>query len=366
MMQTSLALFLGAAAAAVTTITAAPVSAAPPPVKVFILLGQSNMLGEGRKDGAKGLEGAVTTQGMYPYLWDAAKKNWSTSENVRSVFLMASGGPTSAITLFNNEFMTGAETTPSPLPGIHSVNKNSIGPELGIGFTLGNYTSDPVMCLKSCIGGRSLGWDLLPPTQTSFDYTDPTDGKVYTYAGYHQSPNKWLKGTTPKPISWEAGIQYDGDVFRASQVLANLSTYYPGATDYEVAGFFWWQGSKDAYDMALAQHYEENLVALIKSLRLAFKSPNAKFVAATLGQTLQNDTTSTEGVILHAQQAVDGTGQYGAIKYPEFKGNVATVYSHPYSQGSTSQNHYGGDPITYMNIGQAMGQAMVELLKSSA
>lgn len=61
-----------------------------------------------------------------------------------------------------------------------------------------------------------------------------------------------------------------------------------------------------------------------------------------------------------------GTGQYGAIKYPEFKGNVATVYSHPYSQGSTSQNHYGGDPITYMNIGQAMGQAMVELLKSSA
>lgn len=77
-----------------------------------------------------------------------------------------------------------------------------------------------------------------------------------------------------------------------------------------MAGFFWWQGSKDAYDMALAQHYEENLVALIKSLRLAFKSPNAKFVAATLGQTLQNDTTSTEGVILHAQQAVDGEIHY--------------------------------------------------------
>jgi len=44
--------------------------------------------------------------------------------------------------------------------------------------------------------------------------------------------------------------------------------------------------------MALAEHYEENLVALIKALRLLFKSPNAKFVAATLGQTLNNDTTS--------------------------------------------------------------------------
>jgi hypothetical protein len=37
-----------------------------------------------------------------------------------------------------------------------------------------------------------------------------------------------------------------------------------------VAGFFWWQGSKDAYDMALAEHYEENLVALIKALRLLY------------------------------------------------------------------------------------------------
>ena len=63
--------------------------------------------------------------------------------------------------------------------------------------------------------------------------------------GYHQSPNRWLKGTTPKPIGWSAGIQYDGDLFRADKVLADLGTYYPGATDYEVAGFFWWQARDD-------------------------------------------------------------------------------------------------------------------------
>lgn len=335
------------------------------PVKVFIMMGQSNMLGEGRKDGPKESLASVVKAGKYPYLWDEATGNWSVSKNVRNVFVMASGGPTSATTLFNNEFMTGAETTPTGPPGVSPRNKDSIGPELGIGFALGNYTADPVMCLKSCIGGRALGWDLLPPTQKSFDYTDPTTSDVYTYAGYHQSPNKWKKGTTPKPIGWEAGIQYDGDVFRAAEVLKNLTDYYPGASSYEVAGFFWWQGSKDAYDMALAEHYEENLVALIKALRLLFKSPNAKFVAATLGQTLNNDTTSTDGVILHAQEAVDGTGQYGAVKYPEFKGNVATVYSHPLSQGSTSDDHYGGNPVTYMDIGQAMGEAMVGLLKGS-
>ena len=54
---------------------------------------------------------------------------------------------------------------------------------------------------------------------------------------------KWAVGTTPVPITWAAGLQYDGDIWRANQVLANLSTFYPAPASacYEVAGFFWWQ-----------------------------------------------------------------------------------------------------------------------------
>ena len=51
-------------------------------------------------------------------------------------------------------------------------------------------------------------------------------------------------------------------------------------------------------------------------------------------------------------------------KYPEFKGNVATVYSHPLSKGSSSNAHYGGNAETYMNVGVAMGETMAKLLKS--
>jgi len=132
-----------------------------------------------------------------------------------------------------------------------------------------------------------------------------------------------------------------------------------------VAGFFWWQGTKDTWDMALAERYEQNLVALIKALRLLFNAPAAKFVTATLGQTLQSAASTTaEGAVLHALEAVDGTGRYGAVpKYPEFNGNVATVYAHPLSMGSTSGNHYGGSAETYMNVGEAMGRAMVGLLE---
>jgi hypothetical protein len=56
--------------------------------------------------------------------------------------------------------------------------------------------------------------------------------------------------------------------------------------------------------------------------------------------------------------AVDGKSG----KYPEFKGNVASVYSHPLSKGGRSGGHYSGNAETYMNVGEAMGRAMVELL----
>jgi len=325
---------------------------------VFVMMGQSNMLGMGKKLGAapaNSLTNAVQTEGKYPYLWDKATGNWSVSKNVRNVFVMGGGGVTSPVLLQNNEFMTGATIKPDIVPGMGSKAKASIGPELGIGGALGNYTDEPVMMLKSCIGNRALGWDLLPPGAAGHNYGN------YTYAGYHESPEKWPQGT-PKPaaISWAAGIQFDGDTARANMVLANLSTFSPGSKCYEVAGFFWWQGDRDSRDMGLATQYEKNLVALIKQLRVQYGSPNAKFVTASLGQTAQG-ATDGGGLILDAMENVANPA-----KYPQFKGNVAAVYTHPleHSPGS-SGGHYGDDAFTYMNVGEAMGNAMVKLLKGS-
>jgi len=39
-----------------------------------------------------------------------------------------------------------------------------------------------------------------------------------------------------------------------------------------------------------------------------------------------------------------------------------TFYNHPLSMGGASNGHYGGDARTYMNVGEAMGKAMVELI----
>lgn len=320
------------------------------PVKVFVLMGQSNMVGMGNVVGEEKqgtLEYAVKKESLYPFLIDDAG-NWTVRQDVRNVRVMVGKG--GGMGVFNNEWMT--------------VKGKKIGPELGIGHHLGNSLDEPVMILKSCIGNRSLGWDLLPPGSAGYEFEDKDKktGKevVYTYAGYKESPMRWEKGTEPQKITWYAGKQYDDDVANAKQVLAELDKYYPGAKEYEIAGFFWWQGDKDRYDAGLASHYERNLVRLIEQLRKDFNAPNAKFVCATLGQTEKGNASNlNEAKILEAQLAVDGKSG----KYPQFKGNVATVYTHPISHGGASNGHYNGNAKTYMDVGLAMGEAMVELLK---
>lgn len=314
------------------------------PVKVFILMGQSNMLEMGKVAGDKDgtLEHAVKKEGLYPFLVDEAGQ-WTTRQDVRNIAVMGSGGP-GKTQVRVNDWMT--------------VSKGKIGVEMGIGHHLGNALEEPVLILKSAIGNRSLGWDLLPPGSPSYEFTDPKDGKTYVYAGYGESPDRWEKGTEPVPIGWKAGLQYDGDVARAKEVLDHLDQYYPGATRYEVAGFFWWQGDKDRYNAGHAAMYERNLVSLIHSLRRDFGAPDAKFVCATLGQTEKNGASGNEKLILEAKFSLLDPG-----KNPELKGSVATVYTHPLSMGSSSNAHYGGNAKTYMNVGLGMGEAMVELLR---
>ena len=309
------------------------------PVQVYILMGQSNMLAFGD---LKKLTAAVKEKKKYQYLVDDAG-NWIERKDVRYVWVGGSGGPAKPkpTTLKKNEWMT---------------ISGNVGVEMGIGHHVGNVVDAPVLILKSATGNRSLGWDLLPPGSKQYEFEEK--GKTWVYAGFGDSPERWEKGTEPKKIGWSAGIQYAGDVARAKDVLKDLGTYYPGATKYEVAGFFYWQGDKDRYNAGHATRYELNLVALIKSLRKDFNAPNAKFVCATLGQTGKG-AGGNEGHILTAQLAVDGkTG-----KYPDFKGNVASVYSKPFTHGGSSSGHYGGNPETYMDVGQAMGAAMAEMLR---
>ena len=327
------------------------------PVQVFILLGQSNMVGLGKvKGGEVSLEHAVKEKKKYQYLVDEAGA-WRVRQDVRYVQYMSGKGP------LRNEWMT--------------VAGGNLGPEYGIGHPLGNALEAPVLILKCCIGNRALGWDLLPPGSQRREFVARDKAgveKTLVYAGYKDKPEFWemdpAKGlaTEPapwlnkngKPIDWYAGKQWDSDIGDAKRALAELEKHYPGANGYEVAGFFFWQGERDAGNAGHAAHYESNLVAFIKALRQEFKAPDAKFVCGTLGELIKEGSGPGRPV-LEGHLAVDGTSG----KYPEFRGNVTTIYTHPLAQGGSGNGHYGGKAEVYMDVGEAMGRAMVELLKGA-
>ena len=314
-------------------------------LKVFILMGQSNMVGMGDlgPDAQPGTLGHLTKTGKrYPFLLDAAG-GWKARDDVYYYDArVKKGAPLSAL----------------------ANNGRSIGPELGFGHVMGELFDAPVLILKSCIGNRSLGWDLLPPGSERFEAEVTERGaKVKkTFAGYQDTPDAWVEGQPKKEVNWYAGKQYDDDMTNAKACLADLANTCPGyaGQGFEIVGFVWWQGHKDQNEVHAAR-YEQNLARLIPTLRRDYEAPDAKFVLATIafgGWALAGPGK----VIAAAQLAIADPN-----KHPEFAGNVQAVEARdlwrevavsPKNQG----HHYNRNAETYMEVGLRLGAAMADLL----
>ncbi len=112
-------------------------------IKVFILLGQSNMLGFGRvgpKETKGSLEYMIHEKGKYGFLIDDNKK-WTVRKDVRYVHVMDQRGvdykDMEKFGDVKNDWLT--------------VNGN-FGPEIGFGHVMGHVLDEPVLVLKACIG----------------------------------------------------------------------------------------------------------------------------------------------------------------------------------------------------------------------
>jgi len=347
------------------------------PVKVFILSGQSNMVGMGRVAGSEAgtLETITKTDGLFPHLIDDAG-NWTVRNDVRYRGTVTATGDGLLI------------------PGFGAVNgiSNNFGPELGFGHVMGYYYDEPVLVIKSSQGNRSISWDFAPPSTTRFDY----DGR--TYAGYGDTPNSWPIGGSADPVNWYAGKQYDdcfmdeadwhpmattlgfGSITNVTDVLDNFATQYPqyAAQGFEIAGYGWWQGHKDGGEQGTveagihATRYELNMVNFINDIREYYQTrypdnikSDAPFVVATVGfGGGEWDTGSSADVIHTAQMAVGDPD-----KHPEFAGNVGSVDTTGYwRDGSISPTstgyHYNHNAETFMLVGDAMGRAMADLQRA--
>jgi len=395
-------------------------AAADKPVKVYILSGQSNMVGIGQVSGGGsrwGSEFLDPAVSVYPGAYDP-DADYDTIEPIKTLKLEKfggvtptpyPGGGTHVVRGFIQPTTTGVyEFRPGYGGSTHNVMevdgvevyRKEVGRDAAhkhIKLTADKKVPFKITYLTEQANG--LGWIAridIPGTLATvvkqdgkFPYLNDDNGKwverkdVWYKGVVTAGANKWLSvgcGAGNDQIGPELGFGHViGDyhdepvlILKASQGNRSLAWDYlpPGSERYEHEGKVYagykdspavWD--KDTGSAVHAERYEKNLVHLIKTLRKEFKAPEAPFVIATIGfggwEMSGNALT-----VANAQLAVSGENG----KYREFKGNVQTVETRgfwrdaevsPRNQGY----HYNQNAETYMLVGESLGKGMMELLR---
>jgi hypothetical protein len=304
------------------------------PVLIFLLSGQSNMTGRGEL-GALNKPAEEQKASLVRYI-----KTPENMEKYKSLYT-GTNKTQAGWTIRDDVFITMGEGTnaiSSGLrPGFGGFRNKGFGPELGIGYVLGDQYDETILLVKAAYGANSLAVNFRPPS---------SGGKL--------------------------GDKYPLVVSALRDAIRRLPEIIPGyqkEAGYKIAGFFWNQGEHDGTP-EFAAEYEKNLSNLILDLRKEFKAPEMKAVIAVTGfggRDLVGDNDKSKEAHLKVIAA-----QLAVPLRPEFKGTVATVETRDFYRpqdkfgGNNQTIHWHGNGESYWLMGEAMGQEMVRLLKKSS
>lgn len=295
----------------------------PRPLKVFILAGQSNMVGFSVVD----LAGKDFNDGkgtLAQLVKDPAKRElfrgllddkggWRTRDDVWVRYVPEDQKPRVGSLGFGFTSHDG---------------KHHFGPELGFGQVVGDALDDEVLVIKTAWGGKSLYVDFRPPSSGG------QTGKYYTQM-----------------------------IKEVREALAAIKQDFPNskAQGYELAGFVWYQGWNDGCDPDHAvPEYEANLVNLIKDVRKDLNAPRLPVVVGELTGPWVKATNEWDR-LRKAQEA--------ATTHPEFAGNVVFVPTHDFvrkpedSPNPGHGHHEFGNAETGYLVGAALGNGMLSLIQ---
>ena len=336
-------------------IVALPAAAAPPPVKVFLLAGQSNMEGKAPNTLLDHQAADPKTKEAFAHL--RRDGEWIVRDDVFIQFLDRHG----------------------PLT-IGYGSPDRTGVELEFGHAMGDRFEQPVILVKAAWGGHSLQKNFRPPS-AGFPPEAALAKELEDARARVTRENEKNSRTDPLPtldtIKEAYGQSYRRMLEEVRGVLSNPGKVAPGLAgkSTEIAGFVWFQGWNDQYGGAELE-YASNLRHLINDVRRDLNAPGLPVVVAAMGQ---NGSKPATGPMLVIQQA-----QLGLNDIPELKGTVKAVatdalvdtaaealypkWKENFEQwkltGGDHAYHYLGSALWFNRIGAAMAKAMTELLPS--
>ena len=353
------------------TLPAPPVAASNGKLKIFILAGQSNMVGYGKVE----LGGDLSKTSRTPHILAGAGslRGMVNSDRLAYSYLV---NPNKTVTYtIKADAATGARADTQTFPswavrddvwisnwdegaigkttqrssgaltvGFGSENvlpAGYIGPEFGFGHMVGNGLEDKVLLIKTSWGGKSLAVNFRPPSSVGSGVGSPADASIADVTGTY----------------------YIEMVNKVRLVLSDIKKYYPDYDEkkgYEVVGLGWHQGWNDRDRVEYVAQYEFNLVNLIRDLRKDLNLPKLLVVIGNTGMANAYEGKALK--LVEAQGAVTN-----AIKYPEFAGTVSTVDTRPFDKPNNSPevgfvHHWNYNGESYFKVGESMGTAMLKLM----
>lgn len=285
------------------------------PLKVFVLVGQSNMQGHAH---VRTLEHVGMDPETAPILHDLTDSNGKprVSENVWITYLSSQG-------VVSGQLTAG-----------FGASEEKIGPEWSFGVYMQKMLDEPILLIKAAWGGKSL----------NTDFRSPSSGPYVFNSGQLENFTKQGKDLDAiKREKAEATGHYYREtltfVKKSLNQIQDICPDYKPDEGYELAGMVWFQGWNDMVDRGAYPErdkpggydaYSDALAHFIRDVRKDLEAPKLPFVIGVLGVGGPVD------LYLPGQQRYKGIHQNyreamaAPASMPEFRGNVAAVLTELY------------------------------------
>ena len=285
------------------------------PLKVFVLVGQSNMQGHARINTLEHLA-------MDP-----------ESQKLLAKIQETDGQPK----VFDDvwiSYLSGGGVKAGKLTTGFGADDGKIGPELTFGAMMHEHLQEPILIIKTAWGGKSLHTDFRPPSADPYKFRAE---QLEQFARQDKDVEQILADKAKA-----SGHYYRLMIDHVQSVLGDIGKVYPDydtTQGYELAGMVWFQGWNDMVDGGVYpdrgneggyDQYKELLAHFIRDVRRDLDAPELPFVIGVMGAggpTDQYGPSQQRYKSIH-QNFRDAMAAPANLE--EFQDNVACVLTEKY------------------------------------
>lgn len=209
-----------------------------------------------------------------------------------------------------------------------------IGPEFTFGIYMQKRLNEPILIIKTAWGGKSLHTDFRSPTSGSYEFNE---SQLTTL---RKQSKDIEKAKTDRAKA--SGHYYRLMLEHINKVLQDIKRVYPAydaAAGYELAGFAWFQGWNDMVGRDVYPNRDQfggydlyaNLMAqFIRDVRKDLSAPRLPFVIGVMGAGGPVDKYGPDQLRYKSVHQNFRDAMAAPATLPEFKGNVTAVLTEKY------------------------------------